>query len=215
MTETPETAVDIARAQVRAEAEAVAAIAQQIDDTFLSVARMLLQAEGKLVVSGVGTSGFVARRAAHLFSLLGTPAVYLSPVDALHGSLGALQASDILLVISRGGASDEINSLVELAGHDGVVTIALTHSPQCPLADLVDVHIPLERVDDPADPAQIVAMGSTLAEGAWLDSLALVLMRARGTDWTQVRRIHPGGEVGRLSEVPQPPNRVSISETDV
>ena len=119
-------ALDVARRQIRLEAEAVRAVADQLDDSFVAAAQLVLDCPGKVFTVGSGTSGMVARRMAHLLSVCGRASVFLHPMDALHGSSGALAAGDVVIAISKGGESAEINELCVLARSRGVSVIALT-----------------------------------------------------------------------------------------
>lgn len=190
-----------ARQTVRDEAAAVAAIAEQLDDTFLEVFRRLLACEGKVFVVGSGTSGTIARRMAHLLSFCGTPSAFLHPTDALHGTMGVLTSSDVIIAISRGGETAEINELMPRARGRGVPLIALTSASASTMARLADTVVTLE-ITEGADPGDVIAMGSTLAVAAWGDALAVLLMRQRGYTWAQMLETHPGGAVGQLSDAP-------------
>lgn len=190
-----------ARQTVLAEAAAVAAVADQLDATFLDVYEQLLACRGKVFVVGSGTSGTIARRMAHLLSFCGTPSAFLHPTDALHGTMGVLTGDDIVIAISRGGQTAEINELMPLARRRGVRLIALTSAPTSPMAQLADTVVTLE-ITEGADPGGVIAMGSTLATAAWGDALAVLLMRQRGYTWTQMLETHPSGSVGTLSEPP-------------
>ena len=105
-----------ARRVIVAESAAVLSAAESLDQNFVAVAEVLLACSGKLLITGSGTSGTIARRAAHLFSVGGTPAFYLSPNDGLHGGLGVLQKNDVVIAISKGGASEELNQFCCRAG---------------------------------------------------------------------------------------------------
>ena len=98
----------VARARLAVEANAVHALVETIDDTFVRAASMILGCQGKLFIGGSGTSGTVARRMAHILSVTGTPSIAFSPMDSLHGSSGAITSHDLALLISKGGASDFI-----------------------------------------------------------------------------------------------------------
>jgi len=185
------------------EARAVRDVADQIDQTFVDVASLLMECTGKVIVSGVGTSGFIARRAAHLFAVSGTPSLYLHPTDGLHGSLGALRADDVLIVLSKGGSSTEVNELARRARGEGIYVIALTSKTSSQLVDLADIAVIL-RPDDVADPGGVIGLGSTLAHGAWLDAMSVVLMRAKSYGWEKVLFTHPGGAVGEIVDLPAP-----------
>ncbi len=190
-----------AREAMRREAAGVLAVADQVDDSFLRVVRVLLACRGKVFVTGAGTSGAVARRMAHLLSVCGTPALHLPAMDALHGTMGALTGGDVLVAISRGGGSSEINELVVRARERGAVTVAVTAVATSPLTEACDEVVVLTSPEG-IDPGEVIAMGSTLVVAAWGDALAYVLMRLRGYGWERVLHTHPGGAVGQVVEAP-------------
>lgn len=193
--------LEAARQTVRDEAAAVAAVADQLDDSFLEVHELMLACEGKVFVAGSGTSGTVARRLAHLLSVCGTPAAFLHPMDALHGTMGVLTSSDILVTLSKGGESAEINQLIELAQRRGVHVVAITSDASSTMARLAQTVVTL-RITPGADPGDVIAMGSTLVTSVWGDALAILLMRQRGYTWAQMLETHPGGAVGRRENAP-------------
>jgi D-arabinose 5-phosphate isomerase GutQ len=189
--------LEVGRARVVAEIAALSTLDAQIDDRLVAVARILLQATGKVVPVGVGTSGVTARRLAHLLSVTGTPAIFLHPADGLHGSLGAIEPGDVVIAISKGGQSAELNEFTRRAKTRGAKVIVLTSVDGSELAALGDVTVALPTPDG-ADPGGVIAMGSTLIASAWGDALAAALMDARGYEWAEVLFTHPGGAVGRL-----------------
>lgn len=199
----------VARERLLVEARAVAALADTIDDTLITAASMILSCTGKLFIGGSGTSGTVARRMAHIFSVTGTPALAFSPMDALHGASGAIVSTDLVLLISKGGASDEVTQLARIAQGRGAKVIALTRSHETPLAQLAD-HSVVVSVPAEAEIGGIVATGITIAQSAWGDALADVLMRGRGYTWGEFMTTHPAGAVGRLEDLPADPERLSI-----
>lgn len=190
-----------AQAFIRAEGDGVASAADQLDDTFLEVSSLILESTGKVFIAGSGTSGFIARRMAHLLSVCGSPALFLHPMDALHGSMGALGPGDILIAISRGGGSTELTDLVERAKERGVVTVGITSAPDSVFAKAVNIVVTLASPLE-AEPGGVIAMGSTLVTAAWGDALALALMRMRGYTWAEVLHTHPAGAVGQIKESP-------------
>lgn len=190
-----------ARKTILDEAAAIVAIADQLDDSLLDVLRRLLACSGKVFVVGAGTSGAVARRMAHLLSFCGTPSAFLHPADALHGTMGILTADDIVIALSRGGETAEINELMTIARRRGVAMVAITSTPESTMAQRADVVVTLE-ITDGADPGGVIAMGSTLATAAWGDALAVLLMRQRGYTWEQMLETHPSGSVGLLDAAP-------------
>jgi D-arabinose 5-phosphate isomerase GutQ len=191
--------VRAAQELVDAEARAVQAVALGLGARVVEVARLLHSRPGKVLVAGMGTSGAVARRMAHLLSVMGTPALFVHPADGLHGTLGAVTETDVLIAISKGGGSDELNEFAERAAKLGAAIVALTSAPESSLAQLATISVELPTTPD-GDPGGFIAMGSTLAVAAWGDALALIAMRIRGYDWPSVLFTHPGGTVGRIAE---------------
>jgi D-arabinose 5-phosphate isomerase GutQ len=190
-----------ARERIAGEAAGVDAVAAQLDESFVRVVERVLGLSGKVFVTGSGTSGIMARRMAHLLTVAGTPALYMPAMDALHGAMGAATPGDMLIAISRGGASTEINDLAARLQSKGIVIVALTSAPESALARMADISVVLHNPPN-VDPGDVIAMGSTLAVGAWGDALAWVLMLQRGHAWEQVLFNHPAGAVGLLTEAP-------------
>lgn len=203
--------LDAAKEVVRTEAAGVLAVADQLDASFLDVADTLYACTGKVFVVGSGTSGAIARRMAHLLAVCGTPSVFIHPMDALHGTMGALSDGDILISISRGGESDEINELSTRAQKRGVRVIALTAVSESTLGRLADIVVVLET-NEGGDPGGMIAMGSTLVTAVWGDALATVLMRRRQYGWDAVLETHPAGAVGHTEVLPQ--NLEGLGETN-
>ncbi|PRA79673.1 sugar isomerase [Microbacterium sp. MYb66] len=199
----------VARGRLQAEADAVAALIDTVDDTLVTAASLILSGTGKLFIGGSGTSGTVARRMAHILSVTGTPSLPFSPMDGLHGASGAISANDIVLLISNGGASDEVVQLARIARGRGARVISLSRSHETPLAQLAD-HSVAVAVRPAADIGGIVATGITIAQSAWGDALAEVLMRGRGYTWAEFMTTHPAGAVGRLEDLPADPPRIEI-----
>lgn len=186
----------VAQSVVEADARAVRATLNALDEEFLEVATLLATMSGKALVTGSGTSGNIAARAAHLLSVCGTPAFYLPPGEGLHGGLGALQAEDVVIALSKGGSSEELNEFCRRAKSLCRAVIIVTASPKSALASLADhvIAIPLE---DDMDLGGVVATGSSLAVGAVLDALCEMGRVARGYDWERLLFTHPSGAVGR------------------
>jgi D-arabinose 5-phosphate isomerase GutQ len=202
MSETDSRAVlDVARDVIRSESAAVAAVSDQLDESFLDAVEMLANCTGKVFVTGSGTSGATARRMAHLLAVCGTPSMFIQPMDALHGTMGALAPNDILIAISKGGESDEINDFASRAKVRGVQVVAITSAPEATLAKTADLVVVL-RTAEGGDLGGVVAMGSTLVTSVWGDALAAVLMRRRGYSWESFLHTHPAGAVGKMNTVP-------------
>jgi D-arabinose 5-phosphate isomerase GutQ len=188
--------LDVARSVLEADARAVRATLKALDDSFLEAAKLVATAKGKVLVAGSGTSGNIAARGAHLLSVCGTPAFYLSPAEGLHGGLGALQADDLVIALSKGGSSDELNEFCRRAKTLCRAVIVITASPKSALAKIAD-HVIALSLDDDVDLGGVVATGSSLASGAVLDALCEMGRTARGYDWERLLFTHPSGAVGR------------------
>lgn len=190
--------IEKAKELILLEAEAVARVAEQIDESFIDLAELIGQLSGKVITSGLGTSGTIARRLAHLLSVTGTPAFFLSPSDGLHGGSAVGVAGDMLIAISKGGESNELIKMAAVMKDRGVKIVAMSASRDNPLAREADF---VALVDSSsADPGGIVAMGITLAQGAYGDALALLLMERKGYQWSRVVHSHPGGAVGKYGD---------------
>ncbi len=196
-----ENLLDGARARIEHEAAGVRAIADQLDESFAHTVERILALPGKVFVTGSGTSGIMARRMAHLLTVCGTPALFMPAMDALHGAMGAATRGDMLIAISRGGASDEINDLAQRLQEAGVAIVSITSAPASALARMANISVVLENLAD-IDPGNVIAMGSTLAVGVWGDALAFTLMQQREHSWDKVLHNHPAGAVGKLTEAP-------------
>ncbi|WP_037363776.1 SIS domain-containing protein [Nakamurella lactea] len=191
------TALEIARQVLRSDAAAVAGLVDQLGEQFLGIVDVLVRCTGKVLVTGMGTSGATARRIAHLLSVGGTPSLYVNAADGLHGGLGAVGPDDVLVAISKGGRSDELNEFVLRSAERGAATVAMTSDSDSPLADIAD-HLLITVTEPDADFGQVIAMGSSLANCAIGDALAAVTMGARQNAWASFAQSHPGGAVGKL-----------------
>ena len=178
------------------ESAAVAALVGSAEQGVVDVARRVLAIGGKVVTTGSGTSGVMAERLAHLLSVCGTPAVYLPSMDALHGGMGAITRSDLVLAISKTGRSAELTDLVRRLIERGVEVVAVTENPESPFADSASAVVALPPTAPDADPGDMIALASTLAVGAWGDALAVVTMAMRGHTLRDVVDSHPAGGVG-------------------
>jgi arabinose-5-phosphate isomerase len=188
--------IALGRSVIEADARAVRDVVRALNDEFVAVARLLCDGTGKLLVTGSGTSATIAARAAHLFSVCGTPAFHLSPADGLHGGLGVLQSNDLLLALSKNGSSNELNEFCARAKSLCRGVVAVTAVADSPLAAIAD-HVIQLSLDDDADLGAVVATGSSLAMAALVDALVEIARVARDYDWERLFFTHPSGAVGR------------------
>ena len=185
----------LASAVIEREAAAVASLAGQLDGSFETAVRTLLACEGKVLVSGSGTSHAVALRFAHLLSCVGTPALFLHPGDSQHGASGAVAAGDVWIGLSKGGETVEVVFLAGIARKRGAKVLAITEQPGSSLGRLADV-ILCVTAPEGVDPFGMVATGSSLLNSALCDAICAALLELRGYTVDDFGETHPGGAVG-------------------
>jgi len=180
---------------IERESAAVASVAGQLDESFERTVQILLGCEGKVLVSGSGTSHAVALRFAHLLSCVGTPALFLHPGDSQHGASGAVAAGDVWIGLSKGGETTEVIFLAGVARKRGATIVAITEKPESSLGRLADVVL---HATAPAgvDPFGMVATGSSLFNSALCDAICVALLELRGYSVDDFGETHPGGAVG-------------------
>jgi len=185
----------LGREVVEREAAAVASVADQLDASFVTAVRALLACEGKVLVSGSGTSHAVALRFAHLLSCVGTPALFLHPGDSQHGASGAVASGDVWVGLSKGGETAEVIFLAGIARKRGAKVIAITEQPDSSLGRLADVVLHVTAPEG-VDPFGMVATGSSLFNSALCDAVCVALLELRGYTRESFGETHPGGAVG-------------------
>ncbi len=181
---------------LRIEAESVLALIDRLGPAFPRAARRILEARGRVVVTGVGKSGLVARKIASTLSSTGTPALFLHPVEGAHGDVGVLMRGDVLIVVSRSGASDELTTLLPAVRRLEVPIIALTGEAESPLGRAAETVLDVS-VEEEACPHDLAPTSSSTAALAMGDALAMALLRARGLGAEDYARLHPSGALGR------------------
>ncbi len=186
----------LAREVLRTEAAAITALIQRLDGAFLAAVQLVLESPGRVVVSGMGKSGHIARKIASTLASTGTPSFFVHPAEASHGDLGMITAQDVLIALSNSGEAAEILDIVPHVRRQGARIIALTGRPESSLAQAADVHLNT-AVDAEACPLGLAPTASTTAALAMGDALALALLDARGFSAEDFARSHPGGALGR------------------
>jgi arabinose-5-phosphate isomerase len=189
-------ALELARKVLAIEADAVIALSSRLDERFLDAVGLILACRGRVVVSGVGKSGHIARKIASTMASTGTPAFFLHAAEASHGDLGMITRDDVVLALSNSGQSDELLTIIPLIKRQGARLIAVTGNPESALAKEADVHLDA-RVAQEACPLNLAPTASTTAALALGDALAVALLDARGFDEQDFARAHPGGALGR------------------
>jgi arabinose-5-phosphate isomerase len=189
-------ALEMARDVLRIEADAVQALAARLDDRFTRAVELLLRCKGRVVVSGIGKSGHIARKIAATFASTGTPAIFVHAAEAAHGDLGMITRDDVLVALSYSGEGDELLTMLPVAKREGTPLIAMTGNATSSLARLADVHLDV-RVDKEACPLNLAPTSSTTAMLALGDALAIACLDSRGFGPDDFARSHPAGALGR------------------
>lgn len=188
--------VEEGRRVLRLEAEAVAALADRLGRDFARAVDLVFACRGRVVVSGIGKSGLVARKVAATLTSTGTPAVFLHPVEGLHGDLGIVGGHDVMIVLSKSGATRELEGLLAFAATHEVPVVALAGRIDSPLARRAAAVLDCGAATE-ACPHDLAPTSSTTAALAMGDALAVALLKRRGFDSGDFARIHPGGSLGR------------------
>ena len=179
-----------------AESEAIASLAGQLTADFENAVQYILQAEGKVIVSGMGKSGLIGKKIAATLASTGTPSFFMHPGEAYHGDLGMIAANDVVLAISHSGETDEILKLIPFLKDNGNLLIAMTGNPASRLARNADAHLNIS-VEKEACPFDLTPTCSTTACLVMGDALAIALMKQRDFQPENFARFHPGGTLGK------------------
>jgi arabinose-5-phosphate isomerase len=192
----PTTFTALGRQVLRLEAEALAAAAERIDERFDRAIALLRSAAGRVIVSGVGKSGLIARKIAATLTSTGTAATYLHPVDSLHGDLGIVGRGDAAILLSKSGESDELFGLAGALQRLGVPILAITGNMDSMLARIADVALDASVAEE-ACPFDLAPTTSTTVALALGDALAIALLEAKGFRREDFGALHPAGQIGR------------------
>ncbi|MEW6314597.1 MAG: KpsF/GutQ family sugar-phosphate isomerase [Pseudomonadota bacterium] len=219
----PGHALDLARRVLEIEAQAVLALTERLDQSFADALTLILDCRGRVVVSGIGKSGHIARKIASTMASTGTPAFFVHPAEASHGDLGMITRDDVLIALSNSGESAELLTIVPPVKRQGAKLIAMTGNPASTLAREADVHLNA-AVAEEACPLGLAPTSSTTAALALGDALAIALLNARGFGAEDFARSHPGGALGRKllthvrdvmksgTAMPQVPHTATLSQ---
>ena len=184
------------RRSIAIEAESIRRLSEELDEQqVLDTAKALMNCRGKVVLSGCGTSAMAARKVAHSLSCIEIPALFLSPADAVHGALGVLQQEDILILISKGGNTQELVNLIPACKTKGALLIGVSENPASVIARQADIYLKVKVEQEPCR-FNMLATASTLAVIATFDAICIALMQMTGYTREQFAVIHPGGAVG-------------------
>ena len=185
-----------ARRVLAVEAAAVAALGERIGADFERAVGLVMECQGRVVVTGMGKSGIVSRKIAATLSSTGSPALFLHPAEALHGDLGMLVRGDVVIALSQSGETGELVNLLGPIQRLAIPTIALTGAPASLLARTATVHLDVS-VSSEACPLGLAPSASTTAALAMGDALALAVAEQRGFSSNDFAGLHPGGRLGK------------------
>jgi arabinose-5-phosphate isomerase len=185
-----------ARRVLAIEQEGIQKVSLGLNHSFSDAIQLILNCKGRVVVSGMGKSGHIARKIAATLASTGTPAFFVHPGEASHGDLGMVMGTDIFLAFTNSGATEEIMAIAPQVKRVGAKLIAITGNAQSPLAKIADVHLNA-GVAREACSLNLAPTASTTAALALGDALAVVLLEARGFSEDDFARSHPGGSLGR------------------
>ncbi|MGE5144039.1 MAG: KpsF/GutQ family sugar-phosphate isomerase [Acidobacteriota bacterium] len=184
------------RRVLRLEADAIQSVARELGSPFARAVELLGGATGRLIVSGVGKSGLIARKIAATFTSTGTPATFLHPIDSLHGDLGIVGRGDVAILLSKSGESDDLFGLVQQLERLGVPIIAITGAPESALGRAAAVVLDAGRAEEACEETLAPTTSTTVAL-ALGDALAVTLLEVKGFRRDEFAALHPGGALGR------------------
>lgn len=188
--------IKLGLAVLKTESEAITALMQRLDQSFHRACEMLLDCEGRIVVTGMGKSGHIGNKIAATLASTGSPAFFMHPGEASHGDLGMITTDDLLIALSNSGETSEITLLLPLLKRLGIPLIALTGNPGSTLARAADINLDVS-IHKEACPMGLTPTSSTTASLAMGDALAIAVLQARGFTEEDFALSHPGGNLGR------------------
>jgi arabinose-5-phosphate isomerase len=194
--ETEKDIIEIGKRVIRIEANAVAELEDRIDENFAEVVDLILGSTGRVVITGVGKSGIIARKIVATMNSTGTPALYLHPADAVHGDLGVVRKEDVVICISKSGDTVEVLRLIPIFKRIGVPVISMVGNLNSQLARLSDYVLNVS-VKEEACPYNLAPTASTTATLAMGDALAIALLEKRNFTVENFALFHPGGNLGK------------------
>jgi arabinose-5-phosphate isomerase len=186
---------EIGKEVLEKEAKAILELRSRLDESFDIAVEAINGCKGRVVFSGMGKAGLIAKKIASTFSSIGVPAMYLHPAESIHGDLGILQKDDILFIISNSGETDEVIRILPLIKRMGLVTIIATGNTSSTIAKYGDIVLDVQAEE--ACPFNIIPTSSTTVALALGDALAVTLMKERNFSREDIALLHPGGTIGR------------------
>lgn len=168
-------------------------------DAFKEIVKTLSICKGHVLVAGMGTSRTIAARFAHLLACSGVPALFIHPADSRHGASGAVKEEDVVIGVSKGGRTEELNEFLEITSKRGATVIGFTEKPGSPLGNISDL-VYKAVIPEGIDPLGMIATGSSLINGALMDAVCSAVLEETGYSKDEFAETHPGGDVGKRLE---------------
>jgi arabinose-5-phosphate isomerase len=188
--------INSARRTIEIEHRAIAELPQRIDSSFVQACEILLACEGRIIVTGMGKSGHIARKIAATLSSTGSPAIFVHPGEASHGDLGMITEKDVVVALSNSGTTSEILTILPVLKRKGIALISMTGDSRSMLAQTATVHLDAS-VSEEACPLGLAPTTSTTVALVLGDALAMALLEAKGFTREEFAFSHPGGRLGR------------------
>lgn len=192
----PKGILALAREVLLIESDAVRSLTSRLGDDFVRAVNALLECKGRVVVTGIGKSGHIARKLAATMASTGTPAFFVHAAEASHGDLGMITSNDVVIGISYSGESNEVLAIIPAIKREGAFLISMTGNPSSSLAKAANIHLSV-HVEREACPLNLAPTASTTATLAMGDALAIACLNAKGFTKEDFARSHPGGALGR------------------
>ena len=189
--------INIAKEVLMIEKESIVKTMKSIDDNFESFVSEIFKTKGKIIISGIGKSGYVGMKTAATLSSTGTPSIFMHPSEAFHGDLGIVDSEDIILFFSYSGETDEILKLIPFFKENKNKILTITGNPSSTLAENSDKYL-LIKIEKEACPFNLAPTASTTTMLAVGDAIAITLMNAKNFTNNDYARFHPGGNLGRI-----------------
>ena len=191
---------------LKLEADAILQLIPRLNENFEKAVEAIIKCEGKIILTGIGKSGQIARKIASTFSSTGTPAVYLHPAESSHGDLGVISRTDLVIALSYGGETSELNPVLNYISRNGTFLIALTGKAKSTLAQAANLFLDVS-VEKEACPLNLAPTSSSTATLAMGDALAMSVLEVRGFKTENFAELHPSGSLGaklmRVREIMQ------------
>jgi arabinose-5-phosphate isomerase len=188
--------IETGKEVIRIEAEAVKNLYDKIDANFAKAVELIMKSEGRVVLTGVGKSGLIARKIVATLNSTGTPAIYLHPTDALHGDLGMVRREDVVILLSKSGATEELQMLIPMLKRLRVPLIGILGAVKSRMSKQMDVVLDVEVLEE-ACPYDLAPTASTTASLVMGDAISVALLRRRGFTEQDFAMLHPGGSLGK------------------